>query len=390
MDFVQISTVLNKIVADVTGQNPVPGSFRDTKDFVAAADMALSVGTDPIMNSITQMIGRTVISSRPYEPATALVEMDALRYGNAVRKITPIFTSGAADQPMFDSQPADGQSTDQYTIKRPKAIETRFANFAQWHVQAPTVFVDQLRSAFRGPEELDEFMTAQLTEVNNEVNSEKEALAHGTICNMIAGKALRESANILHVLTAYNTATGQSIDSAATLFSPTYFEGFVKWFFAFVADISDMMSKRSVAYHEAITGYTIMRHTPKRDQRLLVYSFLLNAIKTMALSGIYNDNLLTMDVTAPIEYWLSMNDRMGIKVDASYTKADGTVDHGGVTMSNVIAVLYDRDAMGCNINLESVDVTPRNAKGRYYNTYYHFARRYYNDLTENCVVFVLD
>ena len=390
LDFNQISTVLNKIVGDVTGQNPALGSYRTTKDFVAAADIALSLGTDPIMKSISNMIGRTIMSVRPYDPATALVEMDTLRYGNAVRKITPIFVSGAEDQPMYDSQPADGYSTDQWTIKRPQALETHFVNFSQWEVQAPTVFEDQLRAAFTGPEQLSEFMAAQMTAVNNEINSEKEALAHGCICNLIAGKAMRNSADIRHVLTEYNTATGQSIASADVLFQPTYFEPFVKWFFAYIADISDLMTKRSAKYHEGITGYTILRHTPKRDQRLLVYSFLLRAIKTMALSGIYNDDLLNMDVTAPVEYWLSMADRQKVMVDCSYTAADGTTATGGATVNPVIAVLFDRDAMGCNINLEASNVSPLNAKGRYYNQFYHFTRRYFNDITENCVVFVLD
>lgn len=388
--FDQISTVLNKIVGDVTGQNPAPGSFRTTKDFVAAAETALTYGTDPIMSSISQMIARTIISVRPYDAAAGLIDMDSLRYGNAVRKITPIFTDGAENQPMYDSQPADGYSTDQYIIKRPKALETRFTGFSQWEVQAPTVFEDQLRSAFTGPDQLGEFMAAQMTAVSNEINSQKEALAHGCICNFIAGKALRQSADIKHVLTEYNTLTGKSL-TASTVWAPENFEAFVKWLYAYIADLSDLMTKRSVNYHEPLTGYTILRHTPKRNQRLIMYSFLLRAIKTMALSGIYNDDLLKMEgVTAQVEYWLSQADRTGIKVDASYTQADGTVTNGGVTLSGILGVLFDQDAMGVNVNLDAANTSPMNAKGRYYNTFYHFTRRYYNDLTENCVVFALD
>lgn len=388
--FDQISTVLNKIVGDVTGQNPAPGSYRTTKDFVAAATTALSAGTDPIMHSISQMIARTVISIRPYDGPSRLIDQDTLSYGNAVRKITPIFTSGAENQPMYDDQPADGYSTDMFTIKRPKALETRFTGFSQWMVQAPTVFEEQLRSAFTGPDQLGEFLSGQLTAVANEINSQKEALARNTIVNQIAGKMLRQSADVIHVLTEYNTQTGQSISSIAELYSPTYFESFVKWFVAFVEDISDMMTLRSVKYHEPITGYTILRHTPKKDQRFLVYSFLLKAIKAMALSGIYNESLLKMDVTAPVEFWQSMNDRMGFMADASYTAADGTIATGGVHGEKIIGVLFDRDAMGINVNLERAATSPLNSKGLYYNVHYHFTRRYYSDLTENCVVFALD
>jgi hypothetical protein len=291
---------------------------------------------------------------------------------------------------MFDDQPIDGQSTDQYVIKRPKTLETRFTGFSQWEVQAPTVFEDQLRSAFTGPDQLGEFMSAQLTAVGNEIESQKEALARNTIVNLMAGKMLRQSADVRHVLTEYNTATGQSISSIAQLYSPTYFESFVKWFVAYVEDISDLMTRRSVKFHEPITGYTIMRHTPKRNQRFLVYSFLLKAIKAMALSGIYNESLLKMDVTAGIDFWQSMNARMDFMADASYTDTDGSIATGGAHGENIIAVLFDQDAAGINVNLERAASTPINAKGLYYNTFYHFTRRYYSDITENCIVFALD
>ena len=387
--FDQIATVLNTIVQDATGSASSMGTPRTTKDFVAAADTALSVGTDPIMHSISQLLARTIFSVRPYDPATALIDMDSLTYGNVVRKITPIFTGEAETQPMFDDQPSDGYSTDQYTVKRPKALETHFTGFSQWEVQAPTVFADQLRSAFRGPDELGQFLTSQMTAVQNEIASQKEALAHGTIANFIGGKYLRNSAQVRAVLTDYNNATGLSLTST-TVWQPANFEAFVKWLYAYIADISDLMTKRNRVFGEPITGYDILRHTPKRDQRLVMNSFILRAFKTMALSGIYHDDLLSMDnVAAPIEYWQSINYRQKISVNASYTKADGTVANDGVTQDGIIGILFDRDAMGCNVNLESVNTSPMNAKGRYYNTFYHMVRRYFNDLTEQAVVFVM-
>ena len=389
--FDQISTILNQIVQDATGRTATLAP-RNTKEFVAVAETALAVGMDPIMGAINQMIGRTIFSVRPYSAGTRLIDMDNLTYGNAVRKITPIFADAAENQPMFNDQPANGQSTDQYTIKRPQALQTNFSGFSQWEVQAPTVFEDQLRSAFTGPDQLGEFMAAQMTAVSNELNSQKEALARNTIANFIGAKLNRGATgpNIKHVLTDYNTATGQTL-TAEDIFKPANFEAFIKWFYSYVNDISDMMTKRSVLFHEGLTGYTIYRHTPKKLQRVFLYSLLLRQIQTMALSGIYHDNILAMENTvAPMEYWQSMTDRMKVSVDAAYTAADGTRATGVATQDNIIGLIFDHEAMGINVNLESVNTTPLNAKGRYYNTFYHFARRYFNDITENAVVFVLD
>lgn len=386
--FDQISTVLNQIVKDVTGREAALSTARSTKDFVQVAETALTYGTDPIMNSISQMIGRTVFAARPYNPDVGLIDMDNLNYGNAVRKITPIFVDGAENQPMFNDQPADGLSTDQYVIKRPKALETRFTGFSQWEVQAPTVFEDQLRTAFTGPDQLGEFMSAQMVAVANELNSQKEALAMNTIVNFIGSKLARNSANVINILSEYNAITGLSL-TAQDVYRPENFTDFVRWLYAYIADLSNMMEKRSVKYHEPLTGYTIMRHTPKSAQRLYMYSPIMEQIKTMALSGLYHESMLDMKVTAPIAFWQNMNERMKINADVAYTTAAGARANSEVSQDNIIGVLFDRDAMGINVNLESVNVTPLNAKGRYYNTYYHYARRYYNDITENGIVLVL-
>lgn len=388
--FNQIATILNQIVKDATGQNANLTAPRNTKEFVAAAELAMSNGMDPIMNSISQMVARTVFAVRPYRADTRLIDMDSLSYGNMVRKITPEFVDGAENQPMFNDQPADGQSTDQYTIKRPKALELHFTGFNQYEVQAPTVFVDQLKTAFSGPDQLSEFMSAQMVAVNNEIESQREALARNTLANFIGAKLAIGGDNVRHLLTEYNAATGLSL-TATTVYQPGNFEGFIKWLYAYIEDLSNMMENRSVMYHEGITGHVIMRHTPKSMQRLHLFSRAMAEIKTMAMSGIYHDTLLQMDgVTASVDFWQSAADRMAVNVDASYTAPDGTITNGVGANTAVLGILWDRDAMGSNIHLESVDVTPRNAKGRYYNTYYHYAKRYWNDVTENAVVLCLD
>lgn len=388
--FDQIATILNTIVADATGQNAAALSTpRNTSDFVTAATTALEAGLDPVMNSITQLTARTVFAVRAKEADIALLDQDNLTYGSIVRKITPIFTDAAEDQPMFNDIPADGQSVDHYKIKRPKALETRFTGFKQYAMQAPSVFEDQLRSAFTGPDQLGDFLAAQFTAVRNLLNLQKETLARGTIANMIGAKQLRGGSNVYHLITLYNDQTGLSL-TTESVWQPDNIKGFVTWLYAFIADLSDMMTKQSVLYHEGITGYTIMRHTPKSMQRVLIYSKLLRQIQAMVLSGTYHDDLLSMDVTAPIEYFQSITDRNTVNVNATYTAADGTIAKGDAKVENVVGIIYDRDSMGININLERVATTPINARALYYNTYYHIARRYYNDVTENCAVLCLD
>ena len=57
-----------------------------------------------------------------------------------------------------------------------------------------------------------------------------------------------------------------------------------------------------------------------------------------------------------------------------------------ITVTGILAVMFDRDAMGvCNTDRRVT--TNYNAKAEFYNNYYKFDASYYNDLNENCVVF---
>lgn len=390
--FHQAATILNAIVqqaqgrAENTGHTPV-----NTSEFVSIANTTIqTVGLDPIMQSVTQMINRTIFAHRKYDRKFKVLENSDIAYGNAVRKITPLFTDSAETQPMYNSQPADGQMTDHWTIKRPKAIQTIIAGAEQWEVQAPTVFADQLKSAFRGPDELMQFLTAQTGEVQNDIEQQAEQLARNTVANFVGNIVLRAGDNHIHLLTEYNAQTGLSL-TATTVYQPANFESFVKWMYARLNQISDRLTNRSVSYHSTIGDAVILRHTPKADQRLLLYSPIMRQIETMALSGIYHNDLLSVAEHESVEFWQDFDYPDRIDVTPSILNATGAPAVGtAVNQPNIVGVLFDRDAMGTNIFNQSVDVTPLNAKGRYYNTFHHFTKRYWNDITENGILFTLD
>ena len=74
---------------------------------------------------------------------------------------------------------------------------------------------------------------------------------------------------------------------------------------------------------------------------------------------------------------------------ASSVKVKRASDDAETTVTNIVALLADRDAMGLYKEEEDVLTTPVNARGMYYNTFWHLQRNYLNDLSENAVVFTL-
>lgn len=389
--FDQIATILNQIVADAQGRTAdIATTPRDTSQFITMAQTALSVGTDPIMHSISQLINRSIFVARPYRSSFDILKWDNVTWGNAVRKLTPIFNDAAIENPEFDDTPADGASVDQWKIKKPKTLQTNFIGAEQWQVQEPTVHVDQLNSAFRGPDELMQFLSMQRTAVLNEIEQEEEQLARMTVSSFIASKISADSTNVIHLLTEYNAATGLAL-TATTVYQPGNFEAFIRWATARMREIGMLMKERSIKFHQNLTGINIMRHTPTEYQRCIIYSKALGQIDSMVRNSLFNEWLALPNYTE-INFWQNINAPDAINITPPVMSATGNVAKASAAISqaNIFAVLYDRDAMGYSIFNEGMNQTQINAKSRYYNTFHHFIKRYMLDMTENGVVFLLD
>ena len=221
-----------------------------------------------------------------------------------------------------------------------------------------------------------------------------EDLARLTLCNFIAGKHQIDSGNEVHLLTAYNAATGLSL-TATTVKQPANYAPFIQWVYAQIQTWSNRLKERGVLYHQNFTGSPIPRRTAGENQRLVLFSEDVAEINASALPGIFHqDDLKFPKRFEAVSYFQSptAGNRNKINILPSYTSSAGAVVNAesAVELTNVFGVLYDRDAMGCTRILQATERSPYNAKGRYSNIFHHFQTRYWNDWTENAIVFYMD
>ena len=113
MDFNQVSTVLAAISSQVTGnavQAPV-----DTTSWVSLAQTTLRAGYEPVLNAISQVIGKTIFSMRPYNRKFAGLQVDNQKYGAITRKLV------VSDKPFENDAQfrlVDGQSVDHFVVNK--------------------------------------------------------------------------------------------------------------------------------------------------------------------------------------------------------------------------------------------------------------------------------
>ena len=385
MTFEQIATVLNAVNAQATGASPV--AMVNTSDFVSVAQTVLKAGYDPVINAISQVIGRNIFSNRPYNRKFKGLEMDRSRWGAITRKFSPV---DLVAENAIRFTMADGTHPDMFEVNKPDILQTNFYGQNVFDIQLRSIFRDQLDSAFQGPDQFGEFY-AMLTQNFNDVREQTiENMSRMTIANMAAGK-ITATNGVIHLITQYNSDTGSSV-TATTVYSDANFNSFARWLAGYVETLAGRMSERSGEYQIQITGKTINRHTPLEDLRVYLYAPLFNMIKTRVMTDAFNQDNLKIADTEMLNYWQSIDTPDTINVTPVYLQADGTLATAAspVNEDGVVGILFDRDAMGINIKSEWQATSPFEARGGYWNPWYHMDVQYTNDYTEKCAVLVMD
>lgn len=378
------SAILNEIVAQATGKNPI--TAVSTADFVSVANTASGIALDALLGAITQVLSRTIFSIRPYSRKFKGLYMDSQRFGNHTRKLN-IADSDWNKDLRYDL--VDGSSVDDQIVKKPNVLQTNFYGQNVFERQI-TIFKDQLNIALSSEEEFQRFITMVMTNASDQIEQAHESVARMTLANFIGGKVKGDTANVYKLVTIYNDVAGTALDTAAVR-KPENFVPFMKWAVGFIKTISDRMTERSQKFHINVTGKEISRHTPYNKQKLYLYSELLNDIDASVMTSIFNDEYLKFAEHERVSYWQSIDSPDGIKVMPAYLQPGGTVkvEAEELAVADIFGVLFDEEAAGITTFGEWSAPSPFNARGGYSNIFWHFNDRYFNDFTENGVVFLL-
>ena len=398
LNFEQVSTVLTSIVHQATGQAVLTPT--DTGSFVSVAQVALRADRDAVMQAISNVVGRTIFSVRPYSAKMTGLMMDTFRWGNVMRKLS-IADKDWQDDPAYEwpalwdagqTPPSgDGQAIDPWTIKKPDILQTNFYGSSVYFDEL-TIFEEQLETAFQSPEQLSTFLGLIMTNLSDRMEQSNEGLRRGLVANAIAAvidEGLTD--RVVHLLTEYNTATGQTY-TAQQIYQPANFAPFMKWVYSRIAAISALMTERSQKFQTIINAKPVLRHTPYQDQRVYMYAPARFDIDARVLADTFHDNYLRYADVETVNYWQSIDTPDTINITPAYTDAMGVLysPTSPVSQADVFGIIFDRDCMGMTTLDNRILSTPLNSKGLYRNLHLHSKRRVVQDLTEKCVVFLLD
>ena len=179
----------------------------------------------------------------------------------------------------------------------------------------------------------------------------------------------------------YNEGRATPLTPAAAIIDPD----FVRFATYQIALVSDRMAKISTLFNAGGKA----RFTSAEMLRVVLLSDFAMASDILLLSDTRNPDRITLPKHDSVPYWQGSGTDYGLG-------STGVIDvktASGETVkvpatATIIGAVFDRDAVGV-ANLDRRVTTAYNARAEFYTNFYKMDAGYYNDLSENFVVFFI-
>lgn len=380
MDTTQIYGFLNDIVSQGIGIDAL--TVADEAGLIALGNTVLSSNsnTENFLNTLVQRIGRTIVRFRKYENKLSGLLLSDMEYGAIVQKIRVAMPEAEEDE-SFDL--VDGQSVDHYKIAKPDARQKLFVTRTPYQYKI-TIQRKRLKEAFLSASGMGAFISAVFGEVRNAIDLGLERLGRNAINNMIAesygASAAAPKQNVIDLGSMYRVIVPTAPTAAAELMNDN---DFLRFAVSTMNTRLDMMQEMSVLNMADTSVNALPTFTPRDKMHVYIMSQFKRRLETVVQYAAFNELLVDIAGNDTLTYWQAQQSPLSIDVKRA---SDGTE----IAVDNIVGIAYDRDACGAYKWDEEAQTTPINAAGLYYNTYYHLQQLWFNDLSENFVVFTLN
>ena len=373
---------------------------RDTSSFVSIGEAMLRSGVTNTLDALAHVLGSTVYAVRRYNGRFKILFVRRNEYGGIERKIS-FYAKGLQPTGFFNTNLAgtqldDGQSIDHYVINKKYPLELNFIGIKTEEYE-DTTFLVQLRQAFQNEEEFGRFVAAKLVDIANDLETKVEANNRLQVLNAIASTYnVGAARQIVNLTREFNTKYGTTYTTAQL--QTTYLKEFSAFMVAKMKGDMELMRERNTMFHifparndDQGNALVLPRHTPPEARRLMLFMPLLRDVETSVFPSLFSTSTVRLENYESVEYWQNPNDPMAVSITPNQldVSTGAAVQGNAVALSNIVGLLYDRDALEVSLKLESVLTTPVNARGKYYNTYYSWAYMFKQDQTENMILYYM-
>lgn len=382
MEVRQIHALVNSATKEVLGEDAVVN-----EDLSNLVDIGTQIedthNIDNYVRSLVDHIGKVIFVNRPYSGNTPSVLMDGWEYGSILEKITVDNLPEATENESWELQ--DGTSYDPNIFYKP-SVSAEFFN-KKVTFEVPMSFTQlQVKESFSSAEQLNGFTSMIYNAIDKSMTVKTDSLIQRTINNMI-GETLHSDypegnytatsgVKAVNLLKLYNDKFGTELTADKALTTPE----FIRYASFIIGLYKDRIGKISSLFNVGKKD----RFTSPDLLHVVLLSEFANSAKAYLQSDTYHDEFVSLPQAETVPYWQGSGTDYGFD---STSKIDiKTSGNNTVTCSGILAVMFDRDALGVS-NFDRRVTSNWNPKGEFYNNWFKMDSGYFNSLNENFVVF---
>ena len=223
--------IVNAMADEMFGKNQTITAVN-TSTFATVGEKMLRTGYENTVNALSAVIGKTIISARPYRGRFRIIMRVPDEFGLITRKIS--FYSGALEQStdfntnLAPSQIVDGASIDPWKITKTYPLELNFVGLKLMQKNY-TIFRYQLKQSFQDEASFGSFVAGLLTRIANDLEVDMDAENRLQVINAIGATfntgTARQKVNLR---AAFNAFYGTSYTVADLL--GTHYDELMKFF----------------------------------------------------------------------------------------------------------------------------------------------------------------
>lgn len=377
----QIYSLMNAVTSEITGQTDlIKEDLSNVVDVGTAIFNASSF--DAYVKTLLNHIGKVIFVNRPYSGNIPSVLRDAWEFGSVLEKISVDLPEATENESW---ELTDGASYDPNIFYKP-TVSAKFYNKRVTFEVPVSITEKQVKQSFSNASQLNGFVSMIYTAVDKSLTVKIDSLVMRTINAMIGetvkadyGSALigsKSGIKAVNLLYLYNQKFNKSISAGDALTDPD----FIKFACYTIGMYASRLTKLSTLFN--IGGKD--RFTPNDLLHVVMLSDFKKASAVYLQSNTYHDEMVSLPNSEEVPYWQGSGQTYAFN-DVSKVYIT-TPDGDDVTVTGVLGIMFDRDALG--ICCEDRRVTTNyNPKAEFTNSWFKFDCGCFCDKDEQFVVF---
>lgn len=379
MNATQIAEITNDIQKEIVGETALQVA-EDLSNIVDVGKEAFSnTDVEQYCKKLFDRIGKVVFVNRVYEGSAPSVLKTDWEYASITQKIDAEMPESIENESW---KLVNGTTYNQDKFVEPEVSQKLFNSLVTFDVPLSKSEVT-IKSAFTSASQVQGFYSMIETSIANTFTIKTDGLIMRTIDNFIAGIIEGgASTQLINLRTMYNTQFGTELTMNECILNPA----FIRYASYVIRLYVDRIQSMSVLFNSEGKS----RFTPKSRLHAVFLNEFYSASAIYLESDTFHNDLVKLPKVETVPFWqgsgtdYSFANTSSINVNARITSSHTA----NVSATGILGTIFDDYSLGVSHQNKRV-TTHWNASAEFLNSWYKWDAGYFNDFSENGIVFTI-